>query len=190
MRDIKPVVNVRLVIYKILTPSEIKGFYGMSNRDQSAGGGQRDLRWSQSWYDGFHELFKLMAGEQYPMIAMHWADFGVTYAKIAPPTNSRPNEFRLATTADWIPKSLWPNDDEQVLFIMVLDVDGEVWPYIIRKEDVERSEWEPLLRKHMAAAFECSAYDMKGRQSSRSCQGYIDYEHHTDNASYGDCCKT
>ena len=89
-------LGVKLVVYKRIVEGDLSKFTATSNITQT-GGGARDLRFSPAAV--FFPVFQRMFEKDFDGVLrghFSWANHTPTDANVHPPTNSRPNEVRIA----------------------------------------------------------------------------------------------
>lgn len=162
--------EVRLVIYKKIVDGDLRKFSATSN-DRQTGGGARDLRFSPApeFMNAFEKMFPHYDGE-----LLHgyfsWENHNATEVFIHPPTNSRPNEMRIATVHECFPAQVIPQDARDCILMLILDKNGKVWPFFTSEYSLRHDSWHPRIKQEI----------LKGMNAIRSSKttpmGFIDFE--------------
>lgn len=179
--------EVTRVVFKALTKGDLKKFQAKSNNAKS-GGGARDLRFRpyRKFDDAFERLFpeeiKVRRRRKKKRIKVsvrrgtfRWMDSETDEvqskaAQFEPPTTARGGEGRLVRVNRYPTlKTNFPSGEGQLLFLMVQDAEGEVWPHIVTEHSLRTDkEWAPEVAQ---AILKC--LDGKGARRG-TAQGYID----------------
>ncbi|WP_186423782.1 hypothetical protein [Lacrimispora celerecrescens] len=162
--------NVRLVVYKKIVDGDLRKFSATSN-DQQTGGGARDLRFSPA--NEFMNVFEKMFPQYENGLlrgSFSWKDYPLTNVFIHPPTNSRPNEIRIATVHECFPTEVIPEEANDCILLLIQDVNGEIWPYFTSEYSLQHDNWHPYIKEEILKG-------MKARRSSKTTpMGYIDID--------------
>ena len=160
--------EVRLVIYKKIVDGDLRKFSATSN-DQPTGGGARDLRFSpaKEFMKAFKKMFAVFEGE-----VLHgyfsWEGHPQTEVFIHPPTNSRPNEMRVANINDCFPAKYIPDNANDCILLFILDSNGKIWPFFTSEHSLRHDNWHPKVSGAILAGLEAK------RSINSTPMGYID----------------
>lgn len=167
--------GIKIVLYKKIVPGDIRKFFAESN-DTASGGGARDLRLSPA--DKFFPILKRLfpkAGIGNTFTGeLYWENEKNTKVTIHSPTNSRPNEVRIAKIHECFPKSKIPSDANDCILLFVQDEEGKVWPYFISEYSLKHDDWHEVVKKGILRGLNAK------RSSSVSAAGFIDFESNTE----------
>jgi hypothetical protein len=179
---------VKLLVFKELVDGDLRKFRAESN-DAATGGGARDLRFRP--YERFDGVFERLfpaeeqmgrrRGKGMKLIGVrkgmfHWHDAVTNQvhsreARFEPPTDARPNEGRISTVHHYPPlQHEFPTDEGRLVFLMIQDVDGAVWPFVASEQSLRNDEWDELVAK---AILECLDAP---RSRPGASQGYVDVQ--------------
>ena len=162
--------GVRLVIYKKIVDGDLRKFSATSN-DSQTGGGARDLRFSPApeFMKAFEKMFP-----HYEKGMLHgyfsWEKYAATEVFIHPPTNSRPNEMRIATVHECFPAGVIPTDARDCILLLIYDKNGKVWPYFTSEHSLMYDNWHPKIKKGIFEGINAI------RSSKTTPMGYIDFD--------------
>lgn len=138
--------NVKLVIYKKIVDGDLRKFSATSN-DQPTGGGARDLRFSpaKEFMLAFEKMFphheeNLLHGY------FSWNYHNATEVFVHPPTNSRPNEIRIAKVHECFPNEVVPDDARDCILLLILDDNDRVWPHFTSEHSLRTDNWHPMIK--------------------------------------------
>lgn len=186
------------VLYKEIKAGDRRKFIARSNDEPADGGGARDLRFS-----GLDELRPVIEA-MFPTpdsvkrkrkmgqekLIRHGGTFKWREGEAAvnsqpksepafmePPTNARPNEWRLTRVhaysvfqAKGIPEE---GENGRVLLLLVQTKDGAVWPHFTTERSLKEGPWNKKVSK---ALLDCIRAK---RPKNRAVIGYIDFENNT-----------
>ncbi|WP_141225671.1 hypothetical protein [Fibrobacter sp. UWB1] len=164
--------GIRIVLYKKIVAGDIRKFRAESN-DASTGGGARDLRFSPA--NKFFPILKRMfpnegvAGHVYTG-ELHWRLTPTTHVTIHAPTESRPNEVRIAKVHECFPRDVVPNDATDCILILLLDENFEVWAYFTSEHSLRTQGWHQSIKSGVLRGLGAR------RSSSVTPAGYLDFE--------------
>ena len=160
--------EVQLVIYKKIVDGDLRKFAATSN-DQPTGGGARDLRFSpaKEFMGAFKKLFPefekgVLRGY------FSWETHAPTEVFIHPPTNSRPNEMRIANINECFPAQYVPDTANDCILLIIQDINGRVWPYFTSEYSLRNDNWHPRVKNDILQGLSAR------RNRNSSPMGYID----------------
>lgn len=166
-------LGIKRIVYKEIVAGDLRKFEARSNDTQS-GGGARDLRFSP--YEEFIEVFQQMLPEVNNNICsgeVHWLEGDneiIETMKFNPPTQSRPNEGRIANVNICIPSiniEYTPQDD--IILLLIQRDDDEVWVHFTTKNSLENDDWNDAVKNEILRAFKAQ------RRANVAVNGYIDF---------------
>lgn len=163
--------EIKIVVYKKIVEGDLKKFFAQSNITKS-GGGARDLRFSPAskFFPIFQRMFRIQNDDGTYRGYFFWADNVPTEVSIHPPTNSRPNEIRIAKVHECIPDKHIPLSIGDCILILILDSENKVWPYFITEKSLREDNWHPRIKK-------CILEGLAAKRSVKSSpMGFIDIE--------------
>lgn len=165
-------LEIKIVVYKKIVEGDLKKFFAQSNITQT-GGGARDLRFSpaSSFFPVFQRMFKSLKEDGTISGYFSWAEHPPTEVVIHPPTNSRPNEVRIARVHECFPDKYIPQSVGDCILILILDANDKVWPYFITEKSLREDDWHPKIREDILNGLNAK------RGANSSPMGYIDLEH-------------
>lgn len=163
--------EIKIVVYKKIVEGDLKKFFAQSNITQS-GGGARDLRFSPAneFFDIFKRMFPHKLNDGTYTGFFYWSGHSPTSVTIHPPTNSRPNEVRIARVHECIPGKYIPNSVGDCVLILILDSENKVWPYFISENSLIHDDWHPRIRDGILNGLSAN------RSAKSSPMGYLDIE--------------
>lgn len=163
--------EVKIVVYKKIVEGDLKKFFAQSNITQS-GGGARDLRFSpaKEFFSIFQRMFTHKEDDGTFTGYFNWSENTPTCVTVHPPTNSRPNEVRIARVHECIPDKYIPESVGDCILILILDSENKVWPYFITENSLRKDDWHPKIRDGILDGL----YAKRGAKSSP--MGYLDLE--------------
>lgn len=176
--------GVRRVIFREFLPGDRKKKDGVSNISQS-GGGARDLRYSPA------EKFEDVVAEMFPTTRtearqrggstvelnvrvgeVHWDEHGTVKsveAVFEPPTDARPNEWRLRRVTNIPPIKQPPPEAEGAAFVILVENDeGQVWAHFATVASLRAGEWHESVSGPILHSFDT-------RAANKAPVGYIDF---------------
>lgn len=138
--------NVSLVVYKKIVDGDLRKFSATSN-DRPTGGGARDLRFSPAgeFMPIFEKMFPHREGDVLYGRFL-WDDYAPTEVFIHSPTNSRPNEIRIGRVHECFPSNVIPEDAQDCILLLILDNNGNVWPYFTSEHSLRTDNWHPVIK--------------------------------------------
>lgn len=162
--------GVRLVIYKKIVDGDLRKFTATSN-DTLSGGGARDLRFSPApeFMKAFQKMFPYDEDGKLRGY-FSWENHSATEVYIHPPTNSRPNQMRIATVHECFPANIIPNSAIDCILLLILDKNGRVWPFFTSENSLIHDNWHPMIKNKILAGLNAI------RSSKTTPMGYIDVE--------------
>lgn len=171
-KSFKPKHAVRMV-YREILPGDVRKIYARSN-DAASGGGARDLR-----FNPFHE-FEPVLSQMFPRYVrsgvfegkFHWyvGNTVVTRnVRFHHPTNSRPNEGRIANVNRWFPYRVPSAEEGLVFFVLFQDGEGRLWPKIATERFLRAGEWPKMIS---SLILDCIS---KERDLRFAISGYADF---------------
>lgn len=162
-------INVRLVIYKKIVEGDLRKFTATSN-DTPSGGGARDLRFSPAneFFPVFNRMFPGNGNILYGQFT--WGNNYTTSVEIHSPTESRPNEVRIAKINECFPQTYIPYDATDCILLLVLDNLNRVCPYFTSMNSIIHAGWHPVIRNNIINGFNAT------RPITTTPMGYIDIE--------------
>jgi hypothetical protein len=165
---------VKRFIFKELVEGDFRKFIAQSN-DTDTGGGARDLRYKPQkiFYPFFEKMMAVKNADNTLDDIFHWEIEGkviTTKVKVHPPTNSRPNEIRIARVHQCIPDEVVPQNHNNAIFLIVQYSDNSLWPYFVTIDSIRNDDWDPIVKRVIT-----EAYDVEKRENI-TATGYYDYE--------------
>lgn len=163
-------LGVKLVVYKRIVEGDLSKFTATSNITQT-GGGARDLRFSPAAV--FFPVFQRMFEKDFDGVLrghFSWANHTPTDANVHPPTNSRPNEVRIAKIHECFPTDIIPTDATDCVLLIVLDEIGRVSPYFTSMRSLKNDNWHPAIKIPIIEGLNAE------RSPNVTAMGYVDIE--------------
>ena len=186
------------VLYKEIKAGDRRKFIARSNDEPRTGGGARDLRFSgleelrpviEAMFPNPDPVTRKRKTGQDELIRhggiFNWRDHESTAASqpksepvfMEPPTNKRPNEWRLTRvhTYSVFQSSKIPQEGEdgRVLLLLVQTKDGAIWPRFTTERSLREDKWKKQVSQ---ALLDCVHAK---RPRNRAATGYIDFENGT-----------
>lgn len=170
-----PLTGVKLVIYKKIVPGDFKKFRAESN-DAPSGGGARDLRFTPAnvFTTQFSRMFPLGGDRATLRGQFYWVGLTPTDVTIHQPTNSRPNEVRIATVHECFPSEVIPGDCDDCVLLLVLRSDNRVYPAFTSEHSLSEDNWHPAVKEPILRGLRAS------RSAKKTPMGYVDIENGRD----------
>ena len=167
----KPPTGVKLVIYKKIVAGDFKKFRAESNITPT-GGGARDLRFSPSYefMVQFSRMFTAPGADDTLTGQFYWSDLPPTDVIIHQPTNSRPNEVRIATVHECFPVQVVPVDCDDCVLLLVLREDDRVYPAFTSERSLQKDNWHPAVKEPILRGLHAN------RRANITPMGYVDIE--------------
>lgn len=164
-------LDVKIVVYKKIVEGDLSKFTATSNVTQS-GGGARDLRFSPAneFFPIFQKMFTCFDENGALRGFFSWENHENTEVFIHPPTNSRPNEVRIARIHECFPANVIPNDSTDCILLLVFDNLGKISPYFTSQHSLVHDAWHPLIKQPILEGLNAE------RNSKITAMGFIDFE--------------
>ncbi|OME28925.1 hypothetical protein BSK63_23620 [Paenibacillus odorifer] len=167
--------GIKRIVYKEIVDGDRLKFEAMSNHDASAGGGARDLRFSP--FDQFRLAFERMLPINNNGILegrFNWMEGERHVSKEAyfhPPTNSRPNEGRIANIDKFLPGNMLPDIRDGIAILLIIQRDDDsVWISFTTDNSLRNDTW------HLAVSQTILGCLGARRRNNVSAAGYVDFE--------------
>lgn len=167
--------GVKRFVYKEIVEGDRLKFEAISNFDASAGGGARDLRFSP--YDQFKLAFEKMLPNNNNGVLegrFNWMEGDKHVSKEAyfhSPTNSRPNEGRIANIDKYLPGNKLPAaGDGTVILLIIQRDDDSVWISFTTDNSLRSDPWHPEVKDTILRCLSAR------RRSNVSTAGFVDFE--------------
>lgn len=163
--------DVKIVVYKRIVEGDLSKFTATSNVSQS-GGGARDLRFSpaEKFLPIFERIFTTSDNTGVLSGYFSWANRENTEVFVHPPTTSRPNEVRIGCIHECFPADVIPTSAEDCVLLIVLDKNGNIWPYFTSQQSLQQDDWHPAIKTPVLNGLNA------GRSAKTTAMGYIDVE--------------
>ena len=158
-----------LIIYKVIVEGDLRKFENQSN-DSATGGGARDLRFNP--LSVFRPIFirmfpKEIKKDQYEAI-FHWSHYPPTHTIIHTTTANVRKEVRIACIRECLHN--FPVNAGDAIFLLVMDSNGEVWPYFTSEQSLRNDDWDPLVSSEILRGLAAK------RNTKTTAAGYLDLE--------------
>ena len=167
----QPLTGVKLVVYKKIVAGDFKKFRAESNITPT-GGGARDLRFSPAneFTVQFNRMFTVTGDDDTLTGQFYWNGLPPTNVIIHQPTNSRPNEVRIATVHECFPVQVVPADCDDCVLLIVLREDDRVYPAFTSERSLQQDNWHTNVKEPIL----CGLHSIL--RSNLTPIGYVDIE--------------